>query len=72
MSVDEIAAAIKADSLGYLTLDGLYRACGEAARMSARPSSATPVFRVTIPRGLKTARTRTAFGAFPLLAETGT
>ena len=37
MSVEEIAAFIKVDSLGFLTIDGLYRAVGEAKRDGAQP-----------------------------------
>ena len=37
MSQSEICDHIGADSLGYLTIDGLYRACGEAARNNEIP-----------------------------------
>lgn len=37
LSVDEICAHIKADSLAYVSIDGLYRAAGEAARNSGQP-----------------------------------
>lgn len=37
MSVDEIAAHIGVDSLSYISMDGLYRATGEAARNNDQP-----------------------------------
>ncbi len=37
MSVQEIADFIKVDSLAFLSIDGLYRAVGEAARSRAAP-----------------------------------
>jgi amidophosphoribosyltransferase len=36
-SVDEIARYIKVDSLGFLSIDGLYRAVGEARRNAEAP-----------------------------------
>ncbi|MEL6504321.1 MAG: amidophosphoribosyltransferase [Pseudomonadota bacterium] len=37
MSTDEMAAFIKVDSLAFLSIDGLYRAAGEAARNGETP-----------------------------------
>ena len=37
MSVEEMADFIKVDSLAFLSIDGLYRAVGEAARDSGQP-----------------------------------
>jgi amidophosphoribosyltransferase len=37
MSVEEMRLHIKADSLAFVSIDGLYRATGEAKRNSARP-----------------------------------
>lgn len=37
MSTDEMAAFIKVDSLAFLTIDGLYRAAGEAGRDGEQP-----------------------------------
>lgn len=37
MSVEEICSFIKADSLAYLTIDGLYRALGEEKRNNDQP-----------------------------------
>ncbi|MEC8794291.1 MAG: amidophosphoribosyltransferase, partial [Pseudomonadota bacterium] len=38
MSVDEMAAAIGVDSLAFISIDGLYRAMGQAAGRSADDS----------------------------------
>jgi len=37
MSVEEMAEFIRVDSLGFLTIDGLYRAVGEAGRDNEQP-----------------------------------
>ena len=37
MSIEEMASFIRVDSLGFLTIDGLYRAVGEAARDNETP-----------------------------------
>ena len=37
MSVEEMAEFIRVDSLGFLSLDGLYRAVGMAARNGEAP-----------------------------------
>ena len=37
MSIEEMADFIKVDSLAFLTIDGLYRAAGEAARDNDSP-----------------------------------
>ena len=37
MSVEEMAEFIRVDSLGFLTIDGLYRAVGEARRDNDQP-----------------------------------
>ena len=37
MSVDDMAEFIRVDSLGFLSIDGLYRAVGEASRNSESP-----------------------------------
>ena len=36
-TIDEIASDIGADSLGFISIDGLYRAMGEASRNNANP-----------------------------------
>ena len=42
MSVEEMAGFIRVDSLGFLSLDGLYRAVGESGRNASSRNSATP------------------------------
>jgi amidophosphoribosyltransferase len=37
MSVEEMAEFIRVDSLGFLSIDGLYRAVGEARRDNDQP-----------------------------------
>ena len=59
MSVEEMAQFIRVDSLGFLSIDGLYRAVGEAARDKTRRNSATPASPGNIRRGSPTSRART-------------
>ena len=42
MTIEEMAKFIRVDSLGFLTIDGLYRAVGEAARDNDSPHIAMP------------------------------
>jgi amidophosphoribosyltransferase len=44
MSVDEMAAHIGADSLAFVSVDGLYRALGEAGRDATSPSHCDACF----------------------------
>ncbi|HWI85541.1 MAG TPA: amidophosphoribosyltransferase [Sphingomonas sp.] len=44
MTVDEMAAYINADSLAFVSVDGLYRALGEQGRLSGRPSHCDACF----------------------------
>ena len=44
MTVDEMAAYINADSLAFVSVDGLYRALGENGRISGRPSHCDACF----------------------------
>ena len=37
MSIEEMAEFIRVDSLGFLTIEGLYRAVGEAGRNAEQP-----------------------------------
>ena len=49
--VEAMRELIGADSLAYISIDGLYRAMGEPGRNSERRSSAMPASRATIRSG---------------------
>lgn len=51
-TVEEIAKIIQVDSIGYLTMDGLYRAVGEAARNNDAPQFCDACFTGEYPTGL--------------------
>ena len=57
MSVEEMAAFIKVDSLAFLSIDGLYRAVGEAERDSAAPQFCDACFTGDYPTRLDRPRT---------------
>ena len=44
MSLEEMRAFMGADSLAFLSVDGIYRAMGYAARDNARPAIYRPLF----------------------------
>ncbi|WP_309084004.1 amidophosphoribosyltransferase [Chelativorans sp.] len=52
MSVEEMADFIRVDSLGFLSIDGLYRAVGEAARDNAAPQFCDACFTTEYPTQL--------------------
>lgn len=52
MTVQEMAAFIRIDSLGFLSIDGLYRAVGEAARNNAQPQFCDACFTTEYPTAL--------------------
>jgi amidophosphoribosyltransferase len=52
MSVEEMANFIRVDSLGFLTIDGLYRAVGEAARDNDQPQFCDACFTGQYPTSL--------------------
>jgi amidophosphoribosyltransferase len=52
MNVDEMCEFIHADSLAFLTIDGLYRALGESGRDPARPSHCDACFTGDYPTSL--------------------
>ncbi|WP_163271553.1 amidophosphoribosyltransferase [Chelativorans alearense] len=52
MSVEEMAAFIRVDSLGFLSIDGLYRAVGEAARNNGEPQFCDACFTTEYPTEL--------------------
>ena len=52
MSIEEMAEFIRVDSLGFLSIDGLYRAVGEAARDNAAPQFCDACFTTDYPTEL--------------------
>jgi amidophosphoribosyltransferase len=52
MSVEEMCEFIHADSLAFLTIDGLYRALGESGRDPARPTHCDACFTGDYPTSL--------------------
>ena len=52
MTVDEMADFIRVDSLAFLTIDGLYRAVGEAARDADQPQFCDACFTSDYPTRL--------------------
>ena len=62
MSVEEMAEFIKVDSLGFLSIDGLYRAVGEASRDGDAPQFCDACFTGDYPTRL-TDRERPRQGA---------
>ncbi len=72
-SVEEMTKFIKADSLAFLTMDGLYRAMGRTSRDPANPAYCDACFSGDYPIGLTDEADRTARGPrqLTLLAETG-
>jgi amidophosphoribosyltransferase len=72
MSIADIAAYIEVDSLGFLSIDGLYRAVGEAKRNAEAPQFCDACFTGAYPTRLTD---REGGGdnvhAFPKLAGAG-
>jgi amidophosphoribosyltransferase len=52
MSIDEMASFIRVDSLGFLSMDGLYRAVGETARDNETPQYCDACFSAEYPTKL--------------------
>jgi amidophosphoribosyltransferase len=71
MSVEEMAKFIKVDSLAFLTIDGLYRAVGEARRDSAAPQFCDACFTGAYPTRLTDNERRDNVRQLSLLAEAG-
>jgi len=69
MSVEEMAKFIKVDSLGFLTIDGLYRAVGEAKRDAAAPQFCDACFTGAYPIDLTDVTGGRKDGQLSLLAE---
>jgi amidophosphoribosyltransferase len=68
MSIAEMAEFIRADSLAFLSIDGLYRAVGEAARDSASPQFCDACFTGAYPTRLTDRDSRDNVRQFPLMA----
>ena len=69
LSTEEIADAIKADSLGYVSIDGLYRAAGRDSRDPEKPSYCDACFTGDYPTRLEDRENRDNVHRLPLLAE---
>ncbi|MGQ0527917.1 MAG: amidophosphoribosyltransferase [Alphaproteobacteria bacterium] len=67
MTTDEICDFIRADSLAYISIDGLYRAIGEAKRNNEAPQFCDACFTGDYPVEL-TDQTRSSCGPIPVLA----
>ena len=71
MSIPEMADFIKVDSLGFLSVDGLYRAVGEAARDNAAPQFCDACFTGAYPTRLTDREARDNVHPFPRVAGAG-
>ncbi|MGB2463014.1 MAG: amidophosphoribosyltransferase, partial [Candidatus Puniceispirillaceae bacterium] len=54
MTIEQVARDIDADSLAFISIDGLYRALGEAGRETASPQFCDACFTGDYPIGLAT------------------
>ena len=68
-SLDEMAAYIKADSLAFVTIDGLYKALGDPQRNAIRPSHCDACFTGDYPTTLTDQDDVSSVDQFALLAE---
>jgi amidophosphoribosyltransferase len=66
MDVEAMAKFIKADSLAFVSIDGLYRAVGEAARNNARPQFCDACFSGDYPTDLTDLAERESFDLLSL------
>jgi amidophosphoribosyltransferase len=69
MSIDEMREFIRVDSLGFLSLDGLYRAAGESARDNETPQFCDACFSGQYPTRLTDLDDRDNVRTLSLLAE---
>ncbi|MCC6982076.1 MAG: amidophosphoribosyltransferase [Bauldia sp.] len=69
MSIEEIARFIKVDSLGFLSIDGLYRAVGKAKRDNASPQFCDACFTGEYPTRLTDRNSTETVRQLSLLAE---
>lgn len=71
LSLDQMRAYIKVDSLAFISIDGLYRAVGEASgRNNAAPQFCDACFSGEYPTALTDMNGGTVFGQLSLLSET--
>lgn len=70
MSVEKMTEFVKADSLSFISIDGLYRAVGEARRNMASPQFCDACFTGDYPTKLTDREDRDRIIAGPALAET--
>ena len=71
MSIEEMARFIKVDSLAFLSIDGLYRAVGEAGRETGAPQFCDACFTGDYPTRLTDRERRDNVRQLSLLAEAG-
>ena len=71
MSIAAMADFIKVDSLGFLTIEGLYRAVGEAQRNAEAPQFCDACFTGAYPTRLTDRENSDNVHAFPRVAEAG-
>ena len=71
MSVKEMADFIKVDSLQFLSIDGLYRAVGEAARNPLQPQFCDACFTGAYPTRLTDREAADNVHPFPRAAGAG-
>jgi amidophosphoribosyltransferase len=71
MSIDEMASFINVDSLGFVSIDGLYRAVGQARRESGAPQFCDACFTGEYPTRLTDFERRDKVRQLSLLAEAG-
>lgn len=71
INTEQIAKLLKADSLGYLSIDGLYRATAEASRDNAHPQFCDACFTGDYPISLDDHDNMASVRPLPLLADLG-
>jgi len=70
MSIEEMQSFIRVDSLGFISLDGLYRAAGEAGRNNEAPQYCDACFSGEYPTSLTDHDDRDNISNLSLLSET--
>ena len=70
MSVQKIQEFVKADSLSFISIDGLYRAVGEARRDAGQPQFCDACFTGQYPTSLTDRARRESWQTSPLQPET--